>query len=222
MTFVPDLEILPFAQRRLWSELGVTPPEFALYGGTAIALRLGHRVSVDFDFFSSEPFDPGKLAEALPYLRGAERVQVAPNTLTCRVQRDGPVLISFFGGLRLGQVAAHDVALETGVRVASLLDLAGTKADIVQKRAEAKDYLDLDALVRNGIDLSTALAAARVIYGPSFNPLATLKALAYFGDVSGIFRDVQERLGKAVARVDVNGIPSIPALRLYAGGGLSF
>ena len=41
-------------------------------------------------------------------LKGAERVQVGPNTLTCRVERDGPVLLSFFGGLGLGQVTPRD------------------------------------------------------------------------------------------------------------------
>ena len=54
--FEPRLDILPPAQRRLWNELGSTPPDFVLYGGTALALRLGHRQSEDFDFFSSYSF----------------------------------------------------------------------------------------------------------------------------------------------------------------------
>ena len=56
--FEPKLEILPESQRRLWPELVDVPKSFTLYGGTAIALRLGHRQSVDFDFFGSEAFDP--------------------------------------------------------------------------------------------------------------------------------------------------------------------
>lgn len=47
MTFAPKLEILPLAQQRLWPELAGVPRDFVLYGGTAIALRLGHRSSVD-------------------------------------------------------------------------------------------------------------------------------------------------------------------------------
>ena len=58
----PHLDVLPGAQRRLWPELRHTPPEFVLYGGTALALRLGHRQSIDFDFFSSRPFTPSELA----------------------------------------------------------------------------------------------------------------------------------------------------------------
>lgn len=49
--FSPQLGILPPPQRRLWPELSAVPPSFVLYGGTAIALYLGHRPSVDFGFF---------------------------------------------------------------------------------------------------------------------------------------------------------------------------
>ena len=97
--------MLPPPQLSLWPELGARPPSFTLYGGTALTLRLGHRTSVDFDFFSNAPFDPDRLAGMLPYLKEAERLQMAPNTLTCRVDRGGAVLVSFFGGLGLGQVA---------------------------------------------------------------------------------------------------------------------
>ncbi len=52
------MEVLPPAQKRLWPELRAAAElGFVLYGGTAIALRLGHRHSVDFDFFSEKPLD---------------------------------------------------------------------------------------------------------------------------------------------------------------------
>jgi len=57
-TFQPRLDILPDSQRTLWPSLApLQQLRFVLYGGTAIALRLGHRVSVDFDFFSSQPLN---------------------------------------------------------------------------------------------------------------------------------------------------------------------
>jgi hypothetical protein len=46
------LDILPASQRQLWPELDAVPADFVLYGGTGLALQLGHRVSEDFDFFS--------------------------------------------------------------------------------------------------------------------------------------------------------------------------
>jgi hypothetical protein len=194
--------MLPPPQLRLWTELGATPDSFTLYGGTALTLRLGHRTSIDFDFFSNAPFDPESLVRALPYLKDAEPLQVAPDTLTYRVDRGGAVLVSFFGGLGLGQVSPPDEAEGTALRVASLLDLAGTKMAVVQKRAEAKDYLDIDALLRHDIDLPAALAAGRVLYGRAFNPLITLKALSFFDDVPALSAEARERLSAAAAAVD--------------------
>jgi hypothetical protein len=213
MPFVPNLDTLPAAQRALWPELSATPGGFTLYGGTALALRLGHRASVDFDFFSNAPFDPEGLAEQIPYLRGAERIQLAPDTLTCRVDRGGPVLMSFFGGLGLGQVAPPEQAGDTMLRVASLLDLAGTKAAVLQKRAEVKDYLDIYAILQHGVDLPAILAAGSVVYGRKYNPLITLKALSYFDDVPALPVEVRNRILRAVEGVDAT---KLPVLRPYA------
>jgi hypothetical protein len=60
MEFTPNLAMLPPPQRRLWPELASTPEMFTLYRGTALALRLGHRASVDFDFFSNAPCNPDR------------------------------------------------------------------------------------------------------------------------------------------------------------------
>ena len=208
---VPNLSMLPPPQRELWPELGATPEAFTLYGGTALTLRLGHRSSVDFDFFSNAAFDPERLASTLPYLKDAERVQMGPDTLTCRVDRGGAVLVSFVGGIGLGQVAERDEVKGMALYVASLLDIAGTKMAVVQKRAEVRDYLDIDALLQHGVDLPTALAAGSVVYGRSFNPLITLKALGFFDDVPMLSGEVRERLGAAVAAVDVTKLPVLTA-----------
>jgi Nucleotidyl transferase AbiEii toxin, Type IV TA system len=127
-TFQPRLDILPSPQRALWPELDTTPDHFTLYGGTALALRIGHRESLDFDFFSRTAFDPAALARDIPYLAGAETVQLESHTLTCRVERGGPVLVSFFGNLSLGEAEPRENAEGSRLHVASLLDIAGTKA----------------------------------------------------------------------------------------------
>ena len=64
------------------------------------------------------------------------------------------------------------------IQVASLLDLSGTKAAVLQKRAEIKDYFELAAILQHGIQLPSMLAADRFICGRKFNPLITLKALS--------------------------------------------
>ena len=217
MAFIPNLGTLPSAQRALWPEMGATPDTFTLYGGTALALRLGHRESADFDFFSNESFDPDRLARQVSYLRDAEPVQVAADTLTCRIDRGGPVLVSFFGGLGLGQVAPPELAADVRVHVASLMDIAGTKAAVLQKRAEAKDYLDIDALLRHGIELRAVIAAGMVVYGRKFNPLITLKALSYFDDLPALPGDVRSRLSKAAETVDPSNLPVLTPYAIRPG-----
>ncbi len=178
----PQLEILPPAQRLLWDELRVTvPATYVLYGGTALALLTGSRVSENFDWFSNSPVDAHRLRQELPFLAGAELVEAAPQTATFLVDRRGPVKVSFFGGLTLGRVGEVSTCLDTRIRVASLLDLAAQKVRVVQVRAERKDYLDLATLLSHGITLPKALGAAQALY-PDFAPLVTLKALSYFGD----------------------------------------
>ena len=95
--FLPRLDILPAAQRRLWIDLNQVPAEFVLYGGTAIALQLGHRQSVDFDFFGNRPLDPTKLQAAIPFLANARVRQREKNTLTASLNCGGQVTVSFFG-----------------------------------------------------------------------------------------------------------------------------
>jgi hypothetical protein len=65
--------------------------------------------------------------------------------------------------------------------------------------------------LRHGVDLPTALAAGSVVYGRSFNPLITLKALGFFDDVPMLSAEVRERLGAAVEAVDVTKLPALAA-----------
>jgi len=210
--FTPRLDRLPPPQQRLWADLAAVPKEFVLYGGTAIALHLGHRESVDFDFFGNRPLDPAHLALTIPFLADARVTQRAPDTLSCLVNRDGLVKLSFFGLPELPRLLPPLIAPDNGLQVASLLDLSGTKASVVQMRAEMKDYIDIDALLTDGrIDLPTALAAAQAIYRTSFNPQNTLKALIYFedGNLRRLPRPVRDRLTKAVRAVDLDRLPVI-------------
>ena len=201
--FAPHLRMLPPPQRRLCLELPQVPRAFVLYEGTAVGLWLGHRPSEDFDFFSSDPFVPADLLARIPFLAGGLLRQSERNTLTVTVDREGPVKVSFFGGLRLGRVGEPEAAQDTGLHVASRLDLAATKVAVVQQRAEQKDYLDLAALLQSGIGLADMLGAATALYGAQFNPLISLKALSYFadGDLSGLLIHIKDLLSSEAAAV---------------------
>jgi hypothetical protein len=83
----------------------------------------------------------------------------------------------------------------------------------VQRRAEAKDYIDIDAMLsRQVINLASALAAALAKYGPTFNPQLSLKALCFFdeGDLQSLPQAVKKRLVGAVRSVDLDNLPPIP------------
>jgi hypothetical protein len=214
--FSPKLDILPPAQHRLWPELTRTPTHFTLYGGTAIALRLGHRQSADFDFFSAELFEPRSLLDSIPYLKGAQVIRSAANDLTVMVDRRGPIQLSFFGNFDLGQVAPADPVEGPQFKVAALLDLAGMKAAVVTQRAELRDYVDIHALLtKAGISLAVMLAAALVIYGSEFNPLLSLKAISYHGErsLADLAPNVRRDLISAVGATDPHNLPVLDAVR---------
>jgi hypothetical protein len=212
--FTPKLEILPRAQRRLWDELRQTPEEFVLYGGTALALRLGHRQSEDFYFFSNVSFAPDSLRKRVQCMQGAEVSQSEANTLTVIVHRDGPVKISFLGGLNLNRVQDPDVTPDNEIQVASKLDVAATKLATIQQRAQARDYEDLAAIVGAGISLGEALGgAAAAAYGKEFNGALSLKALTYFGDgdLPNLSPATQTKLRALAGQVNFNQIPLMQA-----------
>ena len=200
MSFAPKLTALPEAQRAVWPELQPLVWRFVLYGGTALALRLGHRTSEDFDFFANAPVNPDELLNTLALLKDATVRQKAANTLTVTLHRPLPMKFSFFG-LTLRRVQNPERTSDGVVRVASLLDIAACKMAVVQSRSESKDYLDVAALLKSGLTLADALGATQAVYGEQFNPLITLKALNYFGDgdLATLPEPVKQTLRVAVA-----------------------
>ena len=210
--FSPHLDVLPEAQRQLWAELSAVPDDFTLYGGTAIVLQLGHRTSLYFDFLGCRTVDVVALQRGLPFLSRADVVQREESMITAIVDRGAPVRVCLMALPKLLRLAAPVIAQDNGLKVASLLDLAGTKAMVVQVRAAAQDYIDMDALMQlGGVSLPLALAAGKKLYGRSFNPEITLKALSYFddGNLREVRPEVRSRLACAVKEVDLDHLPSV-------------
>jgi len=212
----PRLDVLPEAQRLLWPKLKPAADlDFALYGGTAIALRLGHRSSVDFDFFSEAPLDRAALYEAMPHLAVARVLQDRPDTLTLLVTPEDTstdtVKLSFFGSITLGRVGIPQWTNDKVAQIASPEDLLGTKLKVVLQRIESKDYLDIAAILASGISLSIGLGSASALFGPAFQPSECLKALVYFegGDLDVLPLDVRHQLIACVKNVD-----DIPRLQI--------
>jgi hypothetical protein len=220
--FHPRLEILPDVQRRLWSTLApLAQLGWVLYGGTAIALRYGHRVSVDFDFFSAQPLDRQALGQALPWLASARVLQDQPETLTLLTPdtADVGVKVSFFGGLTIGRVADPEISDDGIALVASPLDLLATKLKVLLQRAEKKDYLDVATLLEANLPLAEGLAAASALYGPAFPPEEALKAIVFFadGDLPELPIAVRRRLEATVLTVEA--LPRLERRGRDLGGG---
>ena len=200
-SLTPNFSQLPPAQRRLWPQLRPAAAlGFVLYGGTAVSLHLGHRRSVDFDFFHHRPLDPATLRSRFDFLGKAQVLQQAKDTL---VVRASGVKLSFFGGMRFGRVADPLLTRDGVAQVASPDDLMAHKLKVILQRAEKKDYEDIAAMLNAGISLAHGLAAAKLLFGGAFQPAESLKALTYFkdGDLPRLSKAEQRVLIAAAAAV---------------------
>jgi len=177
-----------------------------LYGGTAVALRCGHRISEDFDFFSAQAFTPEVLVVQLPWLRSPEPkvLQRQNNTLTVELsQPSGPVKVSFFGDISFGQIKAPDVSPDNRLKIASSEDLLALKLGVIHQRLEAKDYLDIHALLKSGLSLAAGLSNLDALHPLATNWTIVLKTLVYFkgGDLDRLPENVKRDLEEAVRNV---------------------
>jgi hypothetical protein len=202
--FEPHWHILPEAQREIWPLLAPgVDLGFVLYGGTAVALRFGHRSSLDFDFFTDRALDSEELARKFTFLSRSRVIQQQKNTLTVLAPaKTGEVKISFFGDIGIGRIGTPEPTRDRVVNVASPLDLLATKLKVILQRIEAKDYQDIAAILRSGELLENGLAGAAALYNPSFQPSEAAKALTYFegGDLATLSPDDREYLIQAVVR----------------------
>ena len=89
--------------------------EFYLVGGTALALRYGHRISVDLDLFTHLPFDASKLAEFLTTECALTESVISENTV-----------LGVMAGIKTDFIA-HRYPLITGVQVVDGMRLLATE-----------------------------------------------------------------------------------------------
>ena len=205
------------------------PADFVLYGGTGLALQLGHRASEDFDFFSSSGFDPDRLRSRLPFFRD---LNPADPDVWVHCKRDnleafvncggGVVKVAFFGGLdTLQRIEDPRRATGSRVQVASLVDLAGMKMRVIQVRGSWKDYVDIHTLVSYGVDVPTGLAAAKAI-DRSFDPTISIRALQFYGDgtLDRVPAAMQRDLSRWAQAVDLAKLPVLQPRRGLSPVGL--
>ncbi|MFP5253736.1 MAG: nucleotidyl transferase AbiEii/AbiGii toxin family protein [Actinomycetes bacterium] len=175
--------VLPADTATSWVTLrDVLPESMVLYGGTAIAVHLRHRVSRDLDFFfDDDTVDLQALRERLSSFR--------PTAVT---HQDSDTLNAIFGDTKVqflrtrGQTNLEPPTRIEGLRVAGLRDLLATKLKVIADRGELRDYFDIKVIdQQTPLKVETGLADyQRRFHDTNPNNLAAIvRGLGYLGDV---------------------------------------
>ncbi|BCD45686.1 nucleotidyl transferase AbiEii/AbiGii toxin family protein [Helicobacter suis] len=173
-------EILPPEQLEIYPYLRqITDQGYVLFGGTALTLQLGHRTSVDFDFFSAEKVNK----EVLRHLRGLEIAEVLQEDHnTFEFLTANHVHISCFGELDFVKKAQPTTTPDGILRLADMKSLLITKLKVVVDRVEIKDYRDIIAILKTGsVSLKDGLDGISDFFtGSNFPVMQIAKSLVYF------------------------------------------
>lgn len=149
---------------------------FYLAGGTALALRFGHRLSIDLDFFSSEPFSSEDLEAFFLSLNSEVKIINKTKGSLCLLMNSLKVELFHYPSKML---KPHDSIEHYGL-LASVEDNAAMKLSALTNRGTKKDFVDTAELL-NHFTLNELLDLYRTKY-PQSNPLMLLNSLTYFHD----------------------------------------
>lgn len=154
--------------------------DFYLAGGTALALQIGHRISVDFDFFSSEKITSNLLEKAREVFDGFSVVPSVNNPDELTIFVDG-VKITF---LHYPFPTLKELVSLEDIKALSVEEIASTKAYTIGRRGSLKDYVDLYYILKEDYAaLPDIIKLAQEKYGEIFNARLFLEQLIYLDDV---------------------------------------
>ena len=158
-------------------------PGFYLAGGTGLALQLGHRVSIDFDFFQKKYISKTLLSKIKKVFNGSKIKLVINHPEQLTVIVDG-VNVSF---IRYPFPIASKLIDYQGIKIASCLEIAAMKAYTLGRRATLKDYVDLYFVLHNSIaNLQEVVDISEKKYRDNFNTRLFLEQLVYSKDVEKV------------------------------------
>ncbi|NCD10841.1 MAG: hypothetical protein EOL98_15805 [Negativicutes bacterium] len=173
MILNPRTDILPDSQKKLWPLLTEVPKDFVLYGGTAVALRYGHRQSVDFDFFSSyNDSDVRNTIGQLDFIKqyaidinNPEFISVSSGSQVIyklQIPDYQLVQVTFVRDSNFikGTMEKPSLTTDNKIYIASPIDLMATKINALKNRNSVKDYIDVSTMIKNGISFKRGIAVA--------------------------------------------------------------
>ena len=187
------IETLPEATQRSLELLGAKKITrgFYLAGGSALALHLGHRLSVDLDFFTVQSFDALALSRRLAQADTFTQEQRKKDTLLGAFAQ---VKVSFF---RYSYPMLAPTATVLNTAIASVPDIGAMKLDAIGTRGRKRDFIDLYFVCRAGHSLEEVLGWYREKYqGVEVNLIHYIKALTYFEEAEA---DPMPRMLKRVS-----------------------
>lgn len=153
--------------------------DFYLAGGTALALQLGHRDSIDFDFFTIKPIDTKKLFSQIEEVFSDHRlVKTQEEKDTLGILIDDVVKVSF---ITYPYELLRPLVETEYFSLASVTDIACMKCSAITSRGTMKDYVDLYFIFQT-MSLKEVLALATVKY-PTIDTNLIAKSLVYFDDL---------------------------------------
>lgn len=170
--------ILNDKQVELLPLIGEFKREYYLVGGTAIALFLGHRRSIDFDLFKFAPLNRKKNVEKIRQFGYEPLITWNVTDQINLVVND--VKLTFFQ--YPFQIKANNI-FEGQIRIPELIDLAAMKAYALGRRSKWKDYVDLFFLLKEQFPFETISQRANAIFGNMFSDKLFRSQLSYFEDI---------------------------------------
>jgi len=185
-------EILNKNQAQIFPRLAfLSKKGFYLAGGTGLALHLGHRTSVDFDFYIRKHFQAPDLYQEIEavFKEKAQKTAQAKDTLFCTVNKAD---LSFFW---YEYPLIKKPMRIKGVAVSSIEDIAAMKLIAISQRPVKRDYVDIFFLLK-AFSIEKMFSFVQKKY-PNFNQYFSLRALTYFDDV-------KEKRGRQVKVFDKN------------------
>ncbi len=152
---------------------------FYLAGGTALALQIGHRISVDFDLFCSGAIDQSLLAKAQKVFAGFP-LQPLINNLDELTLLAGSVKVTFLSY----PFPVIEPLVSHGLRMLSVKEIGATKAYTIGRRGTYKDYVDLYFIVAgHHASLQEIIALAERKFGSVFNSRLFTEQLLFMDDL---------------------------------------
>ena len=172
-------EVLTEAQKELLPVLKDFSKNFGLVGGTAIALHLGHRRSIDFDLFSNEKFGNKELLNKIWKRQKIDNIIVNKlDELTVIIEG---VKFTFF---RYPFEIKYDHVFEDVIKYPDLLTLAAMKAFALGMRAKWKDYVDLYFVIKYHFSVDEISQQAQFIFKENFNKKLFRVQLGYYEGIN--------------------------------------